>query len=155
MVGPDWTAVLIVLFVIPLPFIFTFGFVAYRHWLRHREMERMLEERRLLIERGVTDLPPLQLPEEQHKRDRLANLKAGVVLLAIAAALWLLAVFTEEPLMGHVQVQIAAVLGAIGLALLVVHAMAEYYRRRNGRMAEVPPEPEQLPQEADEAGPQA
>lgn len=151
----EWSAVAIVFLVFPLPFLCAFGIVAYRLWMRHRQVQAMLEERRLLIERGVTDLPPMQLPDMARKRDRLANLTAGVVLLFLGAALWLMAVVAREPLMGAHQVQIAAMLAAIGVALLIVHAIAEYYRRSNGQLeqaaaqaGEPQEDAEEVPQDA-------
>ena len=57
------TSVAIVFIVVGMPVIGLIGLRAYWMWLRDKLLHRLLEERRLLIEKGVTDLPPLQLPE--------------------------------------------------------------------------------------------
>lgn len=53
----------IVFLVVGLPIMGVIGLRAYWMWLRDKLLQRLLEERRILIEQGITDLPPLQLPE--------------------------------------------------------------------------------------------
>jgi len=49
--------------VIGLPIIAYALLRAYQMYLMHRQLEKILEERKLLIEEGMTDLPPLEVPE--------------------------------------------------------------------------------------------
>jgi len=124
--GSDMTAISIVFFVVPLPFLFVLAMVGYRGWLRHKQLQLMLDERKLLIEKGVTDLPPLELPGMEEKKkpgDRLANLKAGIVLLALAVAFVLMQLVTPDAVhfLGPVRLPATLILGALGLALLLIH----------------------------------
>ncbi|MFQ6130635.1 MAG: DUF6249 domain-containing protein [Armatimonadota bacterium] len=134
--GTDWTAIIIMFIVLPLPFVFTFGFVAYRRWLEHREVQLMLEERKLLIEKGVTDLPALELPEVRGKADRHTNLKAGLVLVFLALAVLVADCLPRESFLGGMGLPFAILSGAIGLALLLIHFIVQAYARRNGVVQE-------------------
>jgi hypothetical protein len=101
-------------------------------WLQHRQIQLLLDERRLLIEQG-RDLPELKLPEMGHgRRDRLRNLKAGLVLLFVAAALLASsAVQPEQPLLGEKALMpVMVILGALGFAFVLIQVITEAYERR-------------------------
>jgi len=132
--------------VVGIPIVAVFGVVAYSRWLRHRQLQLLLEERRLLIERGVTDLPPLKLPElpsAPAPRVQLRNLKAGIILLFVAGALAIGRALGGAPFGGSQSddIGLMVILAALGLALIVVHYIAQAYERRE------PPEQETLGQE--------
>ncbi len=120
--------------VVGIPILAVFGLAAYARWLQHRQLQLLLEERKLLIEKGVTDLPPLELPDSPvapKARSRLRNLKAGIVLLFISAALLALyfweigGVPASGPLGGGMA--LIVMLGGIGVALLVIHFITVRY----------------------------
>ena len=127
--------------VVGIPVLAVFGMAAYSRWLQHRQLQLVLEERKLLIEKGVTDLPPLELPNISSgwpkARSRLRNLKVGIVLLFIAGALAI------EPLgapFGGARsdnIGLIVMLVAIALALLVIHAISSYYERPAGPQQEL------------------
>jgi len=118
-----------------MPFAFVVAVVWIKANARKRELAQIMEERRLMIERGM-ELPPLRLPEESRKRrDPLANLKAGVVLLAIA--LGLLISSLAWPGTGfagghHFSLPAAVVVGILGLAFIVLHLIGRAYGPKNG-----------------------
>ncbi len=65
------------------------------------------------------------------KTDRLCNLKAGIVLLFLSATFVSWESLTPTRVSDyHPQLQIAVLLAAVGLALLVIHALTGYYERR-------------------------
>ncbi len=110
----------------------------YRMTLANRHFMLLLEERKLLIEKGVTELPPLEVPEPAglpKKRDRLRYLKYAIVLLFLAAAF--LAMHLLMPTVDNLPIPL--ILGAIGVALLLIHFIAEAYERRE-RQEQEPPE---------------
>ncbi len=78
------------------------------------------------------------------KTDRLRNLKAGIVLLFLSATLvsWEFLTPTRVPDY-RPQLQVAILLAAVGLALLVIHALTGYYERRD-RGEQKPPRPENV-----------
>ena len=111
------------------------GIAIFSKLVQHRQFKLLLDERKLLRERGVTDLPPLELPEMAGKGDRLRNLKAGVILLFIAGAFAFGRTFGVVPF-GMPRDEsggLAVILAAIGLALLVIHAISSHYERREAQ----------------------
>ncbi len=115
--------------VVGIPILAFFGIVAYKKWLQHRQLQLLLEERKLLIEKGVTDLPPLELrglPSAPKARSRLRNLKAGIVLLFVAGA------FAIGPFGGPQSESegLAVILAALGVALFVIHFITVRYENR-------------------------
>ncbi len=137
------------LIVVGIPILAVFGTGIYSKWLQHRQLQLLLEERKLLIEKGVTDLPPLELPDPpvapKATGGRLRNLKAGIVLLFMAGAFAIGGMFGAE-LFGGARsdnIGLIVVLAAIGLALLVIHAISSYYERPAGPQQE-PPGPENV-----------
>lgn len=102
-------------------------------FLQHRKIQMLLAERKLLIEKGVTDLPPLQLPEIVHRTDSFGNLKAGVVLLFTSGGLLLSYLLrgTQRPFFGdlNLHISITCLLAALGFALLVIHFLVRAYDR--------------------------
>ena len=136
--------------VVGIPILAVFGLAAYSRWVKHRQLQLVMEERKLLIEKGVTDLPPLELPDTPGwpmstigsslfnlGRGPLRNLKAGIVLLFISAAL--LALHFWE--MGGVQpsgplsedsIGLPVILAALGVALLLIHFITVRYENRDG-----------------------
>ncbi len=124
--------------VVGIPVLASIGLAVYSRMLHHRQLQLLLEERKLLIEKGVTELPPLEMPEPAampKKRDRLRNLKAGIILLFIATAF--LAMHLLMPTVDNLQIPL--ILGAIGVALLLIHVISEAYERRE-RQEQEPPE---------------
>ncbi len=82
-----------------------------------------------VAEAGEGAAPPRM--EMVKKTDRLCNLKAGIVLLFLSATLVSWEFLTPAPVRDyHPQLQIAILLAAVGLALLVIHALTGYYERR-------------------------
>jgi len=118
----------------------------YHLMLQNRQLTLLLEERRLLIERGVTDLPPLQLPEMRTQKASRSTLIAGIVLLLVSVA-WLVSGVFVLPHLTHytafrhsgASVGLAlgpgVLIGAVGLLLLVIHAVlsavSRCYERRD------------------------
>ena len=141
--NPGNSAIAIVFFVVPLPFLFILALVGYRGWLRHRQLQLMLDERKLLIERGVTDLPPLELPGLEEKKqpgDRYDNLKAAILLLFLAVAFVVMQLVAGDSLrfLGPVRLPATAILGALGLALLLIHFICRAAERRDRAEAGLP-----------------
>jgi len=105
---------------------------AYRLSLRHRQLGRVFEERKLLIEKGVTDLPAIRLPEMEKARDGFGNLKAGVILLVLGAAYAF-----AKPLVGgeasKSDMALGLIIGAVGFALVLVHFLVRAMQRREKR----------------------
>ncbi len=118
----------------------------YHLMLQNRQLTLLLEERRLLIERGVTDLPPLQLPEMRTEKASRSTLIASIVLLLVSVA-WLVSAFflTRSSALVHSGVHVSlgvalgpgVLVGALGLLLLVIHAVSSavssYYARRQAQ----------------------
>ena len=125
----------IVFIVIAIPILAVFGITAYSRWLQHRQLQLMLEERKLLIEHGVTDLPPLELPDSPaapKARSRLRNLKAGIILLFVAGAFAFGRTFGVVPfaMPRSESGGLAVILAALGVALLVIHFITVRYENR-------------------------
>jgi hypothetical protein len=132
----DITIVTIVLGTCIVPFAFVIAMVLIKAHGRNRELAQIMEERRLMIERGMQP-PPLKLPaqEKAEKRDPLANLKAGVVLVAVALGLIVSSlVWPNTGFMGgHQFAQPAAVVvGILGLGFIVLHVLVRAYAPQNG-----------------------
>lgn len=128
----DLTSFLIVFVAVGMPVIFGFTLIAHRLRLRQDQFKMMMEERRLLIEKGVTDLPPLELPTQPLRRDRLFHLRAGIMFLAIAAALGIDAAMHGGHITlfgGIISVSVAILIGLIGLATLSFHFITRRYER--------------------------
>ena len=124
------------LIVVGIPILAVFGLAAYSRWLQHRQLQLLLEERKLLIEKWVTDLPSLELPHpsatSKARRGRLRNLKGGIVLLFIASALAIGGTFGGAPFGGSrsENTGMIVMLAAIGVALLVIHFITVRYEDR-------------------------
>jgi hypothetical protein len=116
----------IVFIVIGLPVILGIGFGVYRMVLQHRQVQLLLEERRLLIEQG-RELPPLRLPEMgRRSRDPYRSLRWGIILIALAVGLMVAAAVSPRPVHEHGWVITGSILlAALGCGLLVVHVFAK------------------------------
>jgi hypothetical protein len=126
----DVTAILVTFAAIGLPVVFGFTLIAHRLRLQQDQFRLMMDERRLLIEKGVTDLPPLELPTQPLRRDRLRHLRAGVMLMAIAAALGADASMHGGRITlfgGDLSASVAILIGLVGLASLSFHFIARAY----------------------------
>ena len=129
----------IVFISVGIPFLCVFGIIAYSRRLQYRQVQLILEERKLLIEKGATHLPPLELPKlskspsppAPRPESRLRNLKWGIVLLFVSAALIAMHFTGGEKAFGTLPSSDAlglyVVLAAVGLALLVIHAISSHY----------------------------
>ena len=71
-----------------LPIVLGVAFGILAQWFRHKQLALMMDERRLLIEKGVTDLPRLELPAQTTRRIGLFDLRAGIVFVCMFV--WLL-----------------------------------------------------------------
>ena len=131
----DITAIAIVFIVIGLPIILVVQLAVARMQSRQRQVEALLKERELLIEKGATDLPGLELPLQSAKRDRLGSLRSAIVLLFLSAAL--LFSYMVLPITGVVlsalMLQTTILLGAIGLAMLLIHFVSLAYEAREAQ----------------------
>jgi len=138
----DFTTVVIVFFVVLAPVMLGFGFAAWAMVMKQRQLQLLLKERELLIEKGATDLPPLELPLAEKKRNGYGNLKWGLILVFIAAAA-IITFFLSAPAASvgyeaHV-VQVGNVwllhfgtfTGAIGFALVAFHFIARAYQQQD------------------------
>jgi len=143
-------------------------------WLRDKLLTRLLDERKMLIEKGVTDLPPLELPETALKngadqgpallsgagpagaRSKVGtgNLTVGIILLLVGGVLLFAGGVTAEQ--GHSSswpVFVAIVFYAMGIVLLyryatargIAYGMATSYQPGE----EQPPQPLVVGREAD------
>jgi len=109
-------------------------FHAYRLSLRHRQLGRVFEERKLLIEKGVTELPAIRLPETEKARDGFGNLKAGVILLVLGATLAFLFLLLRARVGSNVSlIGYGLIIGAIGFALVLLHFLVRALQRREKR----------------------
>jgi hypothetical protein len=131
----DAFVVFMVCMVCLMPFAFVVAVVLIKANARNRELAQVMEERKLMIERGM-EPPPLKLPEESRKRrDPLGNLKAGVILLAIALGLLIpLLVWPNMVFMGghHFAQPVGIVVGVLGAAFIVVHFLVQAHGRKSG-----------------------
>ena len=110
-----------------MPFLFVVAVVWIKAHARNRELAQIMEERKLMIERGM-EPPPLRLPDEGRKRkDPIGNLKAGVILLAIAIGLLIpMLAWPDTGFMGghHIALPAGVVLAILGLAFIAIHFLA-------------------------------
>ena len=132
MAGMDWTAVVIVFFVVLMPVMLGFGIAAWAMVMKQRQLQLVLKERELLIEKGITDLPPLEVSLAEKKRNGYGNLKWGLILVAVGAASAGLRFFSF-PLDagGHWMLDLGALSMAVGLALIAFHFIARAYQRQD------------------------
>ena len=66
---------LVVFIVCGLPIVLGVSVAIYGQRLRHKQLTLMMDERRLLIENGVTNLPRLELPAQSSRRVGLFDLR--------------------------------------------------------------------------------
>jgi hypothetical protein len=118
--GFEWMVIMVVVMAVALRF--------YGMFLRHRQTQLLLEERRALIEQGVTDLPALQLPDEPRRADPFRNLKAGILTLCLAIGL-AISYFAspmrptghQTPFLGDAHISLTVIAGTVGVALIAIH----------------------------------
>jgi Domain of unknown function (DUF6249) len=126
----DFVALAGVFFAVGLPIALGFGIAAYALSLRQRQLQAILRERELLIEKGATDLPPLALPSDARKRNGYGNLKWGLILVLLGLAFTLIYLTTGHS--GHegtAFLSLGTICAAIGIALLIFHFLARAYQR--------------------------
>ena len=141
MVG--FAIVAVAFIVVGIPVLSVIGLRGYWMWLRDKQIQGLLEERKLLIEKGTTDLPPLELPQMAWESKaaeapagepppmpqplpivtkstvRSATRWAGIILLVLGACLVLW--HTAEPHATPDEVPLVGlILAVIGLLLLLV-----------------------------------
>jgi len=134
----DTATVTMILGTCVLPFAFVIAHVLIKAQARNRELTQIMEERKLMIERGM-EPPPLKLPadEESRERDPLASLKTGVILLAVALGLVLSSfAWPKTGFMGalhlHFAQPAAIVVGVLGLGLIGLHFLVRAHSPRSG-----------------------
>jgi hypothetical protein len=102
--------------------------------LVQRQTDRAFEERRLLIERGVTDLPPISLPAtepafRESEYPKSPYLKGAILLLFFAVGLglvrWLSIQAGYDVPKSFAFEMFAVLLATFGLALLTIHLALE------------------------------
>ena len=136
-----FATVAVVFIIVAVPVLGLIALRAYWMWLRDRLLQRLLDERKLLIDRGVTDLPPLQLPETALAGDSVAPAAitgrprtgfawAGVILLMVAS---LLLAFGAADSQARELTIVGLVAALLGLLMLAVYAIARAVGRGNGR----------------------
>jgi len=143
-----FATVAVVFIIVAVPVLGLIALRAYWMWLRDRLLQRLLDERKLLIDRGVTDLPPLQLPETALAGDSVAPAAitgrprtgfawAGVILLMVAS---LLLAFGVNPRAADGTTRqepelliLGLVAALLGLLMLAVYAIVRAAGRGNGR----------------------
>ena len=94
-------------------------------WIPRQVVRRVFDERKLLIDKGVTDLPPLALPETPEPSDLLrlggfTNLKAGIILLFLGAGISV-GIAVAQTTYARLSLPYPIVLAALGLGFVVVH----------------------------------
>jgi len=95
--------------------------------IHQQRLEMVMAERRALIDRGVTDLPPLN-PSIPRAGRGYATIAWGVVLLTLAAAFVAVAVFLPStPVFGHPATAVLS--GALGAGLVLAHFVVRHYER--------------------------
>lgn len=114
--------------VIMLPILAVVFVIAYRMQAARKRFEGMMAERRHLIEKGVTDLPPLPQEMPRTAGDQYGNLKAGVILLVLAVAT-LVSKFVT-PSLDDEAFACAIYLGLLGLGLIGIHYLIGHLRRK-------------------------
>ena len=131
----DLEGPLVVFIICGLPIVLGVSVAIYGQRLRHKQLTLMMDERRLLIENGVTNLPRLELPAQSSRRVGLFDLRAGIVFISIALGL-LVQYLIVQPAAGEdagraVQMGFIAVLGALGTGLVAFHFIARAYARQD------------------------
>ncbi len=128
----DPTAVYIMLIII-VPVIAGFRLIAHRLKLQQDQFKMMMEERKLLIEKGATELPPVTLPTSNFQRfNAFRHLRVGVVFTLLAAALGAYAAMHD----GKINMfgsdfpdVIIWIIGAVGVAHLALFFLRRAYER--------------------------
>jgi hypothetical protein len=116
---------------VALPIGLVFFAVARNFLLQKHRLELAMAERRLLIEQGVTDLPPLRLSDLAVRRaNPYRTLTWGVILLALALGTGLGAYLYPDSAVRGVQ-GAPLILGFLGLALLAIHFLVRYYEKQD------------------------
>ncbi len=130
----DPTAVSIV-FIVFIPVIAGFTLIAHRLKLQQEQFKMMMEERKLLIQNGATDLPPVTLPSlGLHRLNGFRQLHIGVVFTLLAAAGATYAATHGgriDMFGGDVPDALIWVVGAIGVAHLILFFLRRFYDRPN------------------------
>ena len=159
MVGLAIVAVAFV--VVAVPVLSIIGLRAYWLSLLDKQVKGLFEERKLLIEKGITDLPSLELPQMAGEasgpdipqaplpavvrtRVRSGTLWAGLMLLGLGVFLVALGFglsathsFRGHPLPGEELAAISGVVtGGIGLLMLIIHVFIRAFGRREQAVAE-------------------
>lgn len=111
--------------------------------LQRQRLEMLMAERRLLIEKGVTDLPPLDLSDPRRGSRRYSTLAWGMVLVAVGLGVSLAGYLGGEGVHGHETA--GPVLGFLGLALIGIHFAVRAYERADQRREEASQLLEQYP----------
>ena len=127
-----------------LPILLVAAVIVMRLLIRQRQFNQVMEERKLLIEKGM-ELPPLRLPDERVTRNGHRNLTAGVILLFLAVGLALPRLFQPAHLhrtssqLNVFGVEVAVLLAALGLALVLLHFILRAYERGERRERDTGP----------------
>ena len=126
-----------------LPFAFVIAILWLKSAARNRQFAQIMEERKLMIEKGM-EPPKLEIPDdpvEGGKKDPLANLKAGLIMLGmgIAVSIARYTLTASGPLLGnsplipvHWALSIARfVFLALGPTLIVIHFISRAYAAKD------------------------
>lgn len=106
--------------------------------MQRQRLEMLMAERRLLIEKGVTDLPPLDLTDPRRGSRRYGTLVWGMVLIALALGVSLAGYLGGGGVHGHETA--GPVLGFLGLALIGIHFAVRAYERADEKREQAVPE---------------
>ncbi len=133
--------------VVGIPVLSVIGLRGYWMWLRDKQIQGLLEERKLLIEKGTTDLPPLELPQMAWESKgaevppgqpppmpqplptvtksivRSAIRWAGIIPLVLGACLVLWCTADPRGTPGEAVI-VGLILGGIGLVVLLASGIA-------------------------------
>ena len=144
-----FSGVIIICTTLVLPFAFVIVMVYLKMLARNRQFDQLMQERKLMIERGL-EPPPLELPEDEPRQTgpRLENLKAGIVLLTIAAALFasnLIGAEVHSRPTATFATPVAVIAATLGVGLLVLHCIV----RRLETQAEQEAQPEEAVEESE------
>jgi hypothetical protein len=125
--------ILTIVLIVMVPVIAGFTLMARRLRLQQEQFKLLMEERKLLIENGVRDLPPVTLPTLSGPRfDGFRHLRVGVVLTLVAAVSGAYAALHGGKLymLGSDTESLIWIVGAIGVAHLALHFIRRAYDRR-------------------------